>query len=150
MVTAGDAGGARRNGASADAMLRKIKAAVARLRREHEAGLSDEFAALSRDIDALRDRLKDREAEVAYLRTRDQRSVPDAVLARLLAGESPLRVWREQRGLTLRALAARTKLGASTLSEIETGATEGSVRALRRIATALDVSIDDLIPPRGA
>jgi transcriptional regulator with XRE-family HTH domain len=71
------------------------------------------------------------------------------VLGRLLDGESPLRVWREQRGLTLRALAARTKLGASTLSEIETGATEGSVRALRRIATALDVTVDDLIPSRG-
>jgi DNA-binding Xre family transcriptional regulator len=149
MVTASAASGARHNRASADAMLRKIKAAVARLRREHEADLSDELAALSRDIDTLRDRLEDREAEMAYLRTRDQPSVPDAVLGRLLDGESPLRVWREQRGLTLRGLAARTELGASTLSEIETGATEGSVRALRRIATALDVSIDDLIPSRG-
>ncbi len=145
MVTANIAG-ARQSRASADAVLRKIKAAVARLRRDHEATLSEELAALSRDIDTLRERLEDREAEMAYLRTRDQPSVPDAVLGRLLDGESPLRVWREHRGLTLRELAARRKLGASTLSEIETGTSEGSVRALRHIATVLDVSIDDLLP----
>jgi DNA-binding Xre family transcriptional regulator len=140
--------GARTDGASADAVLRKIKAAVARMRRDPQVLSLRDFDALMRDCDVLAERIEDARSEDAYFRTRDQPSIPDAVLGRLLDGESPLRVWREFRGFTLRALATRTGLGASTVSEIETGATEGSVRALRRIAAALDVSIDDLIPAR--
>jgi DNA-binding Xre family transcriptional regulator len=141
--------GARTGGASAETALRKIKAAIARMRRNSQMPSGSDLDALMRDCDALAERIEDARSEDAYFRTRDQPSIPDAVLGRLLAGESPLRVWREFRGFTLRALATRTGLGASTLSEIETGATEGSVRALRRIAAALDVSIDDLIPTRG-
>jgi DNA-binding XRE family transcriptional regulator len=146
MVTASVVG-ARQREASAEAVLRKIKAAIARMRRASHVASLNELDALMRDCDALAERIEDAVTERAYLLTRDQPTVPDAVLGRLLAGERPMRVWREYRGLTLRALAAQTGIGASTLSEIETGVTDGSLRTLRRIATALDVAIDDLIPP---
>lgn len=69
----------------------------------------------------------------------------DAELDRLLAGESPLRVWRRKRGLTLAQLAARTGFGKSMLSQVETGGKTGSVELYRRCAEALAVDVDDLI-----
>jgi DNA-binding XRE family transcriptional regulator len=64
---------------------------------------------------------------------------------RLLAGESPLRIWREKRGLTQRALAAAAAIPAGYLNEIEKGKKPGSVAAYRTLATALAVPIEDLI-----
>ena len=65
--------------------------------------------------------------------------------ARLIAGESPLRVWREARGLTGKALAAATGLSAPYLSQIETGERDGSLAAMKKIADALRISLDDLV-----
>jgi DNA-binding XRE family transcriptional regulator len=46
---------------------------------------------------------------------------------RLWAGESPIKVWRQKRGLTQRALAADASVGASQLTEIEAGRKPGSM-----------------------
>jgi len=64
---------------------------------------------------------------------------------RLLDGESPVRVWREKRGLTQRALAAAAGVAASYLADIENGRKPGSADALSRLARALGVSMDDLM-----
>ena len=64
---------------------------------------------------------------------------------RLLAGESPVRIWREKRGLTQRALAAAAAIPAGYLNEIERGKKPGSVAAYRVLATTLAVAIEDLI-----
>ena len=65
---------------------------------------------------------------------------------RLLAGESPVRVWRRHRGLTLGELADRAGIAPSYLSEIETGRKPGSVAALGKLAEALGVELDDVAP----
>jgi len=78
--------------------------------------------------------------------SRDQESVPDAIVGRLIDGESPIRVWREHRGLLLRALAARVGTSPSVLSDIETRGSEGRPALLRRIAGILGVSLDELVP----
>ena len=65
---------------------------------------------------------------------------------RLLEGESPVKVWREKRGLTQRELAAQTGLGAGYLGDIETGRKPGSAAALARLARSLQVQIEDLLP----
>ena len=65
---------------------------------------------------------------------RDQESIPDAVVGRLLDGENPVRVWREHRGLSLRALAEQADTTPSTLSAIETGKSGGQGATLRRLA----------------
>lgn len=72
--------------------------------------------------------------------------MPGELVSRMLAGEHPVRLWREQRKLTLRELAARSGVGPSYLSEIESGRKPGSVKALRELAQALGLSIDDLVP----
>ena len=71
--------------------------------------------------------------------------VPAVVVSRLIAGENPLRVWRGYRNMTIRALTAKTGLSAPYLSEIETGKKEGSITALKKLAEALALDIDDLV-----
>lgn len=72
--------------------------------------------------------------------------LPAELMDRILAGEHPVRVWREHRGLSARALADKADIPVSYLSEIETGKKPGSIAAYRALAEALDLSIDDLAP----
>ena len=71
--------------------------------------------------------------------------LPDELVDRLLEGEHPLRLWRECRGLTMEALAEKTGTGQSYISDIETGKKAGSVAALKKLADALGVTIDDIV-----
>ena len=65
---------------------------------------------------------------------------------RLVSGEeSKVRVWREHRGLTLRALAQKAEIAPAYLSEIETRKKPGSVKAVAALARTLDVQIEALI-----
>ena len=68
---------------------------------------------------------------------------------RLLDGENPVKLWREKRGLSQRALAAKAQVGNSYLAEIEIGRKPGSRAALRKLATALEVRAEDLDPISG-
>jgi DNA-binding XRE family transcriptional regulator len=65
---------------------------------------------------------------------------------RLLAGVSPVRVWREHRGITGRALADAAGVNAAYLSDIERGKKPGSAAALVALAAVLRVAVDDLMP----
>lgn len=71
-------------------------------------------------------------------------SYTGAKAKRLLDGESPVRIWREKRGMTQRALAAAS-IPAGYLSEIESCRKPGSVAAYRTLATALAVPMEDLV-----
>lgn len=101
---------------------------LAEYERLVDAAEAAEAAAVRADIDAGRDEM-----------------VPASMVARMIAGENPIRVWREHRGMSARDLAASTDLSAAYISEIETGKKDGSVSAVKRIADALGVSIDDIV-----
>lgn len=75
--------------------------------------------------------------------------MPDAIVGRLIDGENPIRVWREHRGLSLRALAARAGTSPSALSDMETGKSEGRLAMLCKIAGILGVSLDELVRSAG-
>ena len=126
---------------------------------EHAALLRDRLAALAGaelvdDPDRaelvvmtpedLAELIEDAAATAAYQRARDQECVPISVIDRLIAGENPVRVWREQRAYSLRHLAERAGIGIGYLSQIENGARKGTVETLKKIAAALDVDLDDL------
>ena len=64
---------------------------------------------------------------------------------RLLDGESAVRVWREKRGMTQRALAETAGIAVSYLAEIEGGKKPGSAGALYRISEALDVPMEHIV-----
>ena len=72
--------------------------------------------------------------------------LPDEMVGRLVAGDNPIRVWREHRGMTGRALADAVDVRQSYISQIETGKREGTIDVLRRIAAALGITLDDLYP----
>jgi predicted transcriptional regulator len=71
--------------------------------------------------------------------------LPADMVKRILAGESPIRVWREHRGLNARELAAKSGLSAPYISEMEGGKKDGSVSAVKKIAEALGVEIGDIV-----
>jgi mRNA interferase RelE/StbE len=56
-----------------------------------------------------------------------------------------VKVWREYRGLTLRALAEKAQIAPAYLSEIETRKKPGSVKTMAALACALDLEIEALI-----
>ena len=70
--------------------------------------------------------------------------IPATFANRLMKGESPLRVYRDLRGLTQSALADKAGVNRVTVAEIETGRKQGSIATLRALAAALDVTVDDL------
>ncbi len=73
-----------------------------------------------------------------------EKLIPADYANRLLDGESPLRVYRDLRGLTQATLAERAGVNRVTVAEIETGRKQGSITSLRALAVALDVTMDDL------
>jgi DNA-binding XRE family transcriptional regulator len=75
---------------------------------------------------------------------RSEETLTEAEMDELLAARTPLAFWRKKRGLTQAQLAKTTGIAQGFLSEIEAGHKTGAVDALRRIASALGVSLDDI------
>lgn len=72
-------------------------------------------------------------------------SLPDEILNLLAAKqEHPVKIIRNFRSLTQNDLAKQAGISRPYLTEIETGKKEGSLRAMKSIAQALGVSINDL------
>ncbi len=74
----------------------------------------------------------------------EEELIPASVVERLLSNENRVRVWREHRGLSGTALAKQAGLAQAYLSQIETGAREGTLETYSKLAAALEVSLDDL------
>ncbi len=74
--------------------------------------------------------------------------IPSEIAERIFAGEAPIRVCREWRGLTVKELAQKSGISPSYLSEIEHGK-RGSVTAMLAIAKELDISIDLIVTDGG-
>ncbi len=75
----------------------------------------------------------------------DQELVPLSLAKRMADGEHPVRVWREYRGMKASQLATAAHIAASYLSDIEHEKKPGSIKAMKRIAAALNLTVDDLI-----
>ena len=66
---------------------------------------------------------------------RDAESFPAEFADRLLAGESPLKVWRAYRGLTLQALAERCGVTRQMLSMVEHAKANPSADLLAKLSS---------------
>jgi DNA-binding Xre family transcriptional regulator len=104
-----------------------------------------DYEALLRQAEDAADAAQIREVEARVAAGEDE-YVPIEITRRLMAGEVPVRVWREHRGLNARALAGRAGISAAYLSQIETGKKPGSFDAMARLARALGVDMGDLEP----
>ncbi len=89
------------------------------------------------------------DAAMAEIDRGEDEIIPGDIAHRLLAGENPVRVWREHRNLTQEDLATAAGVGKSYVSQIEGGKKPGSVTVLKRMARALRVDLDDLAPSNG-
>lgn len=115
-------------------------------------------------------RKRDWKALIAFLEDIEDRAAMDAVLAheakvgkevarrdyltgdemkRILDDESPVKVWREKRGLTQRELAEQAVVSPSYLAEIETGKKPGSAAALRKLSRVLAIPMENLLSHPG-
>ena len=80
----------------------------------------------------------------ARLASGEEELIPAEYVNRMLDGENKIRVWREYRGLTVKALAEAAGVTPAYLSQIETGAREGTLATLKKLSAALRVTIDDI------
>ena len=100
---------------------------------------------------ALRELAEDAQDAVALARfaKRDasgkEETVPVEVVDRLIAGEGPLRVWREFRGMTAAQVAAAVQITPAHVSKIESGKGDPSVALLKRLARVLRVDMELLV-----
>ncbi|MBI5122051.1 MAG: helix-turn-helix transcriptional regulator [Rhodospirillales bacterium] len=118
----------------------------------HPIAQTDETVTLSRaDYEALLEALEDAQDIATILAVDDavkrgeDEYLPGELVMRLIEGEHPVRVWREHRGLTAKALAEKAGVSAAYLSEIESCKKPGSLDAMAKIARALSVQVDDLL-----
>ncbi|MCX6621731.1 MAG: helix-turn-helix transcriptional regulator [Acidobacteria bacterium] len=98
--------------------------------------LMDDAAMLAdvRAYDAAKARLERGEDEV----------IPFEIIERRLAGESPVRIWRNYRGLTQVELARASKVSREMIAAIEAGHKRGGVATLKKLALALSVDLENL------
>lgn len=73
-----------------------------------------------------------------------EETLPEKMVRRLAKGENPIRVWRQYRDMTQPNLAKSAGISAAYLSQIESGARQGSIDILRALAEALRVELDDI------
>ncbi len=72
--------------------------------------------------------------------------VPVEVIDQLCAGINPVKVWRKYRNLNQKALGQMIGCSAAHVSQIENQEKGASATLWRKLADALDVSVDDLMP----
>ena len=75
------------------------------------------------------------------------RALTDSEMRELLRASTPIAFWRTRRELTQAALARAGGISQAYLAQIEKGKRVGDVRLYRRLAGALRVEIEDLLPP---
>jgi hypothetical protein len=72
--------------------------------------------------------------------------IPADIVDKILAGENPLRVWRNYRGMTLEKLSAASGVSVTQISDIERRKRYGRPAQFRCLAEALNVSVEDILP----
>ncbi len=81
----------------------------------------------------------------AYERSKlDDELVPSEVAYRLIDGENKIKVWREYRQMTQAELAERCGMAQASIAQMEGSKRIGSAAALKKIAMALGLDLDDL------
>ncbi|MCP4427952.1 MAG: helix-turn-helix transcriptional regulator [Chloroflexi bacterium] len=105
----------------------------------------NDYLQLLQEIEDARD-IREASEISARIARGEEETIPSHVVRELALSERPLRIWREYRSLTQQELADQVGISKSYLSQIETGNRSGSANVLQRIAQALNVSLDDIMP----
>ncbi|MBN9505914.1 MAG: helix-turn-helix transcriptional regulator [Altererythrobacter sp.] len=82
---------------------------------------------------------------IARLEAGEDDLIPAEYVARILAGEHPLRIYRELRSYTQQQLADASGVNRVQIADIEGRRKNGSIETMKRLAAALNLAIDDLV-----
>ena len=104
----------------------------------------EEYLKLLEKAEELED-IRDYDAAKVALENGEDELIPSEVVYAVLDGESPVKVWREFRGLTQQQLADAAGISKPYLSQIETGKRKGRTDILSALAKALKVSLEEVI-----
>jgi DNA-binding Xre family transcriptional regulator len=107
------------------------------------------------DYERLLDLAEDRADVLAAEQAADRRQggeeyLPAEMVDRILDGENPLRVWRQYRNLSLKQLAEKSGVGLSYISELERSLKNGPGQVWAKLARALSVTVEDILPDEAA
>jgi hypothetical protein len=98
-------------------------------------------------VEDLEDERDDFAAMLALVESANEERIPLDVVKRLSAGEPPVRVWREHRGMSEHALSDASGVPILTLLSIDKGVNDSALLGdFARIARALDTDLDLLVP----
>lgn len=70
---------------------------------------------------------------------------PKLIIDRRLAGDHPLRIYREYRRMTQQKLADLSGVSRDMIAMIETGKKKGSIATNKKLAKALAIDLEDLV-----
>ena len=71
--------------------------------------------------------------------------IPLEITERRLAGESPVKIWRDRRALTQEALAKVSGVSRAMIAAIESGHKTGGIATLKKLAAGLKVDLENLV-----
>ena len=104
--------------------------------RTHDVGL------MQQDIQDIVD---SQQAWRAYLEYPEQH-IPTDVFDQVLDGANPVKIYREWRGYSVKELSVKTGISEQIIYGIESGSRKGNVSHYQKIAHALNLIVDDIIP----
>jgi DNA-binding XRE family transcriptional regulator len=103
----------------------------------------EDLQKLMDDAEMLAD-VKAYDAAKARLDRGEDELIPLEITERRLAGENPVKVWREFRGLTQEGLAKASEVSRAMIAAIEAGHKKGGIATLKKLSVALKVDLDNL------
>jgi DNA-binding XRE family transcriptional regulator len=101
------------------------------------------FRKLIGDAEMLAD-VKTFDSAKARIARGEDEIIPFEIVERRVAGESPVKIWREYRGFTQERLATAASVSRVMIAAIEAGHKRGGVATLKKLAGALKVNLDNL------
>jgi DNA-binding XRE family transcriptional regulator len=107
----------------------------------------EEYLKLIEQAELLED-IRDFDEINAAIKRGEEELIPAEVVNAILDGKSPIKVWREYRGLTQQQLADVVGISKPYLSQLETGKRTGTTEVLSTIAEALNVSLEQVAEPK--
>ena len=116
---------------------------ITRKGREFAVIPVEQLQRLMEDAEMLAD-VKAYDAAKARLEHGEDELIPLEITERRLAGEDPLKVWREHRGLTQEELAKEADVSRALIAAIETKRKGGSLATIKKLAKALNVDWESL------
>lgn len=102
------------------------------------------YLKLSEESEMLQD-IRDYDVIKASIERGEEEMIPSVVTFAIMDGESPIKVWREYRGLTQQQLAKNCQISAAYISQLESGKRKGTTEVLVAISKALNISLEDVL-----